>query len=104
MRLPILASSGTTPRGGNLRIGLPRQVPGAGQGNLGASGQERGASGRLSVAFGGSANLFSHSVLPFFLTRGRQHLCAAKPKSILPVLVSRRPAASALHTALEGTF
>ena len=70
----------------------------------GPRAKERGASGRLSVAFGGSANLFSHSVLPFFLTRGRQHLCAAKPKSILPVLVSRRPAASALHTALEGTF
>ena len=41
-RLPTLASIGTTTRGGTPRIGLPRQVPGAGKGNLGASGQDCG--------------------------------------------------------------
>ena len=57
-RLPILASSGTITRGGNLQIGPPRQVPGAGIGNLGVSGQECGASGRFCVTNGGSANPF----------------------------------------------
>ena len=62
-RLPTLASIGTTTRGGAPRIGLPRQVPGAGKGNLGASGQDCGASGRTSVISGGSANLFCPQVL-----------------------------------------
>ncbi|CAE7555482.1 unnamed protein product, partial [Symbiodinium microadriaticum] len=38
-----------TTRGGTPRIGLPRQAPGAGNGDLGASGQDCVASGRISA-------------------------------------------------------
>ena len=57
-RLLIHASTGTS-RGGALRIGHPRQVPGAGTGNLRVTGQDCGALGRNSATFGGSANLLA---------------------------------------------
>ncbi|CAE7270546.1 unnamed protein product [Symbiodinium sp. KB8] len=57
--LPTLASIGMTTRGGTPRIGHLRQAHGAGKGNLRASGQNCGASGRTAAISGGSANLLA---------------------------------------------
>ena len=104
-RLPVPARSGTIARGGNLQIGPPRRVPGAGIGSLGASGRERGASGQVKQdSHRWLGQPFSHSVPTFFLTRGRQP-CVARVKSMLRLGLSASSAIAhlSLNVPAEGT-